>query len=286
VKWKERWHKTKQALEKNKKYDDLLKWFGNYDHAAVAFSGGVDSTFVLAAAQEAYGSKVLALTVKTPYIPDWELEEAIEFCKAHNIRHRIVQAGIIPEIQHNPENRCYLCKRHLFALLKEEALKDGFTRLFDGTNFDDSGMYRPGLKALQELCIESPLLIKGFRKADIRHFSALKGLPTADKPSYACLLTRLPYNYEIKTEELERIERAEKYLISLGFGASRVRNHGNIARIEIPLDKMAGFVGSEKATMLTTYFHKLGYEFIALDLEGYRSGSFDKDLNKEQHESE
>jgi uncharacterized protein len=264
----------------SEKYDMLLHWLGRLENAAVAFSGGVDSTFVLASAQKVLGEKVLALTVKTPYIPDWELGEAKEYCRTNGIRHHIVYGDIIPEILHNPENRCYICKKHVFTILKKEAQQEGFNHLLDGTNADDSGVYRPGLAALLELGIKSPLLENGITKAEVRHFSAKLGLPTADKPSYACLLTRLPYNYEVKAEELIRVEKAERYLASIGLGASRVRNHGSIARIELEKSKIAEFVSSGEASKLASHFHELGYEFVTIDLEGYRSGSFDKRFNK------
>jgi len=261
------------------KYDMLLHWLGHIENAAVAFSGGVDSTFVLATAKKVLGNKVLALTVKTPYIPDWELAEAIAYCEENGINHRVVHAGIIPEITNNPENRCYLCKRYLFAVLKNEAKSAGFNDVLDGTNFDDSGAYRPGLAALQELGIKSPLLENGITKSEVRHFSAKFGLPTAEKPSYACLLTRLPYNYEVNTEELVRIEKAEQYLASIGFRAIRVRNHNTIARIEIEKDRMAEFISPEITAKVVSYFRDIGYLFVTIDLEGYRSGSFDKKIN-------
>lgn len=261
------------------KYDLLMQWLGRLENAAVAFSGGVDSTFVLAAAQKVHGEKVLALTVKTPYIPQWELDEAILYCKKNSIQHRIIYADILPEIANNPEDRCYICKRYVFTALKKAAQHEGFNHLLDGTNADDSGVYRPGLAALSELGIKSPLLENGITKPEVRHFSAQLGLPTAEKPSYACLLTRLPYNYEVKTEELLRIEKAELYLASIGYAASRVRNHGNIARIELEKEKIPEFVRSRESTNMVSYFHELGYEFVTIDLEGYRSGSFDKRLN-------
>jgi uncharacterized protein len=261
------------------KFDMLLNWLSRLENAAVAFSGGVDSTFVLAAAQQALGNKVFALTVKTPYIPEWELAEAIAYCKENGINHRIVHADILPEIMNNPENRCYLCKRHLFILLREVAKKEGFNYLLDGTNFDDSAVYRPGLAALKELGIVSPLLENGITKTEIRHFSAKMGLPTAEKPSYACLLTRLPYNYPVKADELKRIEKAERFLVSMGYPSSRVRNHGNIARIEVEKERMADLLSAKETTKLISYFHSLGYEFITIDLEGYRSGSFDHNTN-------
>lgn len=260
------------------KYEMLLHWFSRLQHAAVAFSGGVDSTFVLASAQKVLGEQVIAYTVKTPYIPDWELQEATEFCHRNNMRHRIIHAGILPAILNNPQNRCYLCKRHVFTLLKDEAFKDGFESLLDGSNADDSGIYRPGLAALQELGIRSPLLENGITKTEVRHFSRKLGLPTADKPSYACLLTRLPYDYAVKTEELERIEKAERYLNAMGYGTSRVRNHGTVARIELEKSRIMEFMHAQTSGELVNYFHGLGYDHVTVDLEGYRSGSFDTNL--------
>jgi uncharacterized protein len=260
------------------KYDKLLSWLGRLENAAVAFSGGVDSTFVLAAARLVLAEKVVAYTVKTPYIPEWEIDEAVSWCNKNGIRHQVISTGILPSILDNPENRCYLCKKHLFTMLKKEALRSGIAHLLDGSNADDSGVYRPGLAALEELGIKSPLLENGITKTEVRHFSARMGLPTAEKPSYACLLTRLPYNYPVKTSELRRIEKAERYLASLGYAASRVRNHGNIARIEIDKSRITDFSGTLASGTLVAYFRELGYEYVTLDLEGYRSGSFDKNI--------
>ncbi len=267
-------------MKNPEKYDMLLHWFGRLQHAVVAFSGGVDSTFVLAVAQKVLGEKVIAYTIKTPYIPLWEVEEAVDFCKKNGIRHKVVHTGILPEIMNNPENRCYLCKKHLFSLLKKEAQQEGISIVLDGTNADDSGIYRPGLAALQELGIRSPLLENGITKEEVRDFSGNLALPTAGKPSYACLLTRLPYHYEIKTEELERIEKAERYLACLGYGASRVRHHGSLARIELDRDSISAFVNSETVSKVVSHLRNLGYEYITVDLEGYRTGSFDKNLTQ------
>jgi uncharacterized protein len=260
------------------KYDQLLKWFGQLQHAVVAFSGGVDSTFVLAVAHKMLGMKAMAFSVKTPYIPQWEIDEATTFCSENGIRHKVLHAGILPAIMHNPENRCYLCKKHLFTLLKKEALQEGFEVILDGSNADDTGIYRPGLAALQELGIRSPLLENGIKKEEVRQFSRNLGLHTAEKPSYACLLTRLPYNYEVSDNELKRIEMAERYLATLGYAASRVRNHGYIARIELDNSSIAAFMNSPAVSETVAFFSKLGYHYITLDLEGYRSGSFDNNM--------
>jgi uncharacterized protein len=264
----------------DEKYKSLLQWMGALPNAAVAFSGGVDSTFVLVTAQKVLGNRALAFTVKTPYIPDWEMEEAIAFCKERKIQHRIIEAGILDEIRHNPENRCYLCKKHVFNILKTEAAKEGIDSVLDGTNADDTGVYRPGLAALRELEVRSPLLENGITKTEVRAYSKILELPTADKPSYACLLTRLPYHTEVIPAELMRIEKAERCLAALGYGASRVRHYGSTARIELEKARIAEFIQSGSAEQVVQEFHNLGYQFITLDLEGYRTGSFDRHLTK------
>ena len=257
-------------------YLKLLEWMKHLGNAAVAFSGGVDSTLVLTAARDSLHENVLAFTVKTPYIPEWEVKEAVLFCKERGIRHQVIHKDMPDEIGKNPENRCYLCKKQLFTMLKAEALRQGFDHILDGTNADDSGTYRPGLAALKELGIKSPLFETGINKLKVRQRSVSMGLPTADKPSYACLLTRMPYNYEVRNDELERIEKAEVFLASLGFRNSRVRNHKNIARIETDREKMQDFTQDAVILKVTSYFHDIGYEFVTLDLDGYRSGSYDK----------
>lgn len=265
-------------------YQQLQQWFNPHDKVAVAFSGGTDSTLLLEIAHRMLPDHVLAITLKTPYIPQWEVDESTTFCNSRKIQQIIVHSEIIPEIKNNPENRCYLCKRHLFSLLKEEAAKHGFSTLMDGTNNDDSGVYRPGLAALQELGIKSPFLELGITKTDIRTLSLHFGLPTAEKHSNSCLMTRFPYNYEITVDELVRIEKAERYMSSLGYEGCRVRSHRTIARIEIEKKRIAEFVISEENGKLAGYFHKIGFEFITVDLEGYRSGSYDKSLNQQKYE--
>jgi len=263
-------------MNEHGKYDSLVQWLEKTGKIAIAFSGGVDSTFLVAVAKRTLHQNVLALTVKTPYIPDWEVEEAIDFCRSEKINHRIIQADIIPGLLSNPLNRCYICKVHVFSMLREEAAAMGFDNLADGTNADDKGVYRPGLKALHELQIKSPLMDKGFTKEEIRKYSKKLGLPTAGKPAYACLLTRLPYNNKIDREVLLRIEKAERFLMSLGFPGSRVRNHGDMARIEAEKIYLPQLVKKDTASQIVSYFHDLGYCTITIDLEGYRSGSFDK----------
>lgn len=256
------------------KYDNLIAYLKKLGNVAIAFSGGVDSTFLLVASKEALNDKVLALTVRAPYIANWEIDEAVELCKNLGISHQIVDAGIPDEIKKNPTDRCYLCKRKIFSTLIEKAGSHGIVHILDGTNHDDPSDHRPGLRALKELGIVSPLLETGITKADIRKFSKQLGLPTWDKPPYACLLTRLPHGVEVKPEELTRIEVAEKFLMDLGYRAIRVRAHGNLARIETDIEVLQELSSSDIANQIVAKLREIGFEYVTLDLEGYRTGSF------------
>lgn len=272
-------------VEAEARYEKLMDHLKGLKKAAVAFSGGVDSTFLLHSAQKVLGKNVIAFTVKTPYIPDREVEEALSFCRKEGIRHRLIHDRIIEGILKNPVNRCYICKRHIFNTLRLEAEKEGFVHLLDGTNADDTGDFRPGLQALSELHVISPLLQNGLTKEDIRYLSRSFGLPTADKPSYACLLTRLPYDHEVDISELKRIEKAEVYLGKLGYPDSRVRSHGKIARIELKRSNMKKFVEGKAAEKVATYLKSIGFDHVTMDLEGYRTGSFNETLKTGRNES-
>jgi len=261
-------------------YKRLLNNLRKLNHAAVAFSGGTDSTLLLWAAREALGDKVLALTVKTPYIPDWEIEEAASFCQEHTIRHEVIELPFPLIIRGNPEDRCYKCKRQLFERLLEEAAARSIDTVMEGTNADDMDDYRPGFKALRELKIISPLLESGLSKAAVRAISKSIGLATWDKPAYACLLTRLPYNQPVDDDTLARIEKAELFLIRSGYRAVRVRVQDNTVRIEMDGELMPRFITSGFYIKTSAYLKSLGFRFISLDLEGYRKGSFNSTLEK------
>jgi len=262
------------------KYKHLLAFLKQYKNAAIAFSGGTDSTFLLMAASEVFGDNVLAITASTPYIPKWEIAEADDFCKTHNIKHKIIELSFPEVIRDNPENRCYLCKHTLFGIILKEAQNEGIGNVFDGTNADDLSDYRPGIRALHELGIISPLLECGFSKNDIRELSKSMGLKVWDKPAYACLLTRLPYNQAVKDSDFERIEKAEQFIEKSGFRPVRVRVQGNDARIEMSRDLFMRFMDENFYVKVVNYMKSLGFSFVSLDLEGYRKGSYNLTIEK------
>jgi uncharacterized protein len=234
----------------------------------------------LITAHDILGDKVTAYTVKTPYIPDWEINEARSFCSAHHIRHAVIELAFPEIIRDNPEDRCYRCKRQLFEILLKETSASGIERLIEGTNADDMKDYRPGFKALQELSIGSPLLESGLTKTAVRALSKSMGLPTWDKPAYACLLTRLPYNRTIFEPDLARIEKAEVFLIKAGYRSVRVRTEDNIARIEMDKELIIPFITSGFYKKTAAFLKSIGFRIVSLDLEGYRTGSFNSTIKK------
>ncbi|MCY6370889.1 ATP-dependent sacrificial sulfur transferase LarE [Clostridium ganghwense] len=265
----------------NDKYNKLLEYLKELKSAAVAFSGGVDSTFLLKAAKEALGDKVIAVTVVSPYIPNWEIEEAKELVAELGIKHEFVEVPVImDEIKFNPDNRCYLCKKAIFTKIKEFASKNGYKYVLDGTNLDDTKDYRPGLIALRELKIKSPLLENNLTKNDIRELSKELGLKTWKKPAYACLLSRIPYGNEIKIEELQRVEKAERYLMSIGFEAVRVRCHKDLARVEVQREDRHKLFNEGLLDSISTNLKEFGFKYVSLDMEGYRVGSLNETLKE------
>ncbi len=264
-------------------YQQLLLHLKKMKRAVVAFSGGVDSSLLCYAAHEALAEGVLAITIKTPYIPAWEIEEALLFADKYNIAHKVISQPTPANITQNPPDRCYLCKKELFKAIQNEATKLGIETIIEGSNQDDLSDYRPGMRALKELNIASPLLQLGMTKETIRTLSREIGLPTWDKPAYACLLSRIPYHTEITTTELERIAKAELVLRELKISGSRVRSHGDIARIEVPI---ASFTAIMAPTLRTLLIHKIkacGYIYVTLDMEGYQTGSLNKTLSNDNH---
>ena len=246
--------------------------------AAVAFSSGVDSTFLLRVAHEELGENVVAVTVRSHSFPKREQDEAAAFCTREGIRQVVVDSEelVIPGFRQNPTNRCYLCKKELFTKILEIARAEGLSAVAEGSNMDDLGDYRPGLQAVRELGIRSPLREAGLTKDDIRALSKRMGLPTWNKPSFACLASRFPYGEEITVERLTRVERAEQYLLDLGFGQVRVRSHGDLARIELCAADIPKAI--EQREKIHAALKGFGFAYVALDLQGYRTGSMNETI--------
>lgn len=254
--------------------------------AAVAFSSGVDSTFLLRVAHEELGERVVAVTVRSRTFPKREMDEAAAFCRENGVRHEIIDTCEldIPGFAENPPDRCYLCKRAIFGKIIAFAQANGLAAVLEGSNKDDDGDYRPGRRAIMELGVISPLREVGLTKDEIRALSRKLGLPTADKPSFACLASRFPYGERITAEGLERVERAEQWLMDAGLGLKqlRVRSHGDMARIEVPpadIPRLAARAGEIAAA-----FKDIGFTYTTLDLRGYRTGSLNEAvINRVEH---
>ncbi|WP_138203084.1 ATP-dependent sacrificial sulfur transferase LarE [Haloimpatiens lingqiaonensis] len=252
------------------KYLKLLEYIKTLDSCVVAFSGGVDSTFLLKACIDALGDNVLAVTIDTPYIPRWEIKEGKDFAKKLKVKHKFINIPIMDEIKNNPIDRCYLCKKQVFSAIKKLASEEGYKHVVDGTNYDDTKDYRPGMKALKELGIKSPLMYMEFNKRHIRDLSKELGLSTWKKPAYACLLSRIPYESYIKIEDLKKIEKSEKYLMNIGFKAVRVRCHGDLARIEVDKNDFKNILEEELLDVIGDKLKEYGFKYVTLDVKGYR----------------
>lgn len=263
------------------KLAQLKSLLSRCDKVAVAFSGGVDSTFLLAVAAETFSpNNLLALTATAPLFPARECAASAALAEALGVRQVFIDCNPLEldEVASNPPLRCYHCKHHLFVKLREQALAMGFTNLLDGSNLDDLEDYRPGRKALEELGIASPLLEAKLTKTDIRTLSRQAGLATADKPALACLASRFPYGTQITPERLQQVERCEDFMRQHGFRTFRVRYHGETARIEVHLDEMPGIMKDGVRDALLTAFKAAGFTYVALDLQGYRTGSLNENL--------
>ena len=268
-------HDKYRVLQEN------LKALGS---AAVAFSSGVDSTFLLKAAQEALGDKVIAVTASSCSFPKRELEEAKAFCEKNGIRQIIVESEEldIDGFRQNPKNRCYLCKHELFEKIWEIAKENGMNAVAEGSNMDDNGDYRPGLIAVKELGVSSPLRQAELSKAEIRELSKEMGLPTWDKQSFACLSSRFVYGETINEQKLGMVDKAEQLLLDMGFHQVRVRIHGNIARIEVLSGEITKIVEEKNRMKIASKLKEYGFDYVTLDLLGYRTGSMNETLEDKE----
>ncbi|MDD5170758.1 MAG: ATP-dependent sacrificial sulfur transferase LarE [Syntrophales bacterium] len=245
---------------------------------AVAYSGGVDSTFLMKVAHEVIGDRAIAVTARSSTFPEREFREAADFTRAEGIRHIVIQSEEldIEGFSDNPVNRCYLCKHELFSKITEVAKENGSKYIAEGSNTDDLGDYRPGMLAVKELGVVSPLREAGLGKDDIRQLSRQMGLPTWDKPAFACLSSRFPYGQRITPEKLQMVDRAEQFLLDLGFRQVRVRHHGDMARIEVSAAERSRFFDEALMDRVHERFREIGFSYTALDLRGYRTGSMNE----------
>ncbi len=272
--------------ELNKKYKALQNYFKQLGSVAVAFSSGVDSTFMLKVAHDVLGNKAVAITARSHSFPAREKNEAADFCKKEGIEHIFIDSEEldIPGFKQNPKNRCYLCKHELFEEIIQVAKQHGLAYVCEGSNLDDNGDYRPGLQAVAELGVKSPLRECNLWKSEIRAISKELGLETWKKPSFACLASRFVYGETISVEKLDMVDKAEQLLIDLGFVQERVRIHsfgtgetsGTIARIEVNPDEFTKLVQNREK--IVSEFKKLGFNYVSMDLQGYRTGSMNETL--------
>ncbi|GBC92040.1 NH(3)-dependent NAD(+) synthetase [bacterium HR15] len=266
------------AHELQAKYDHLRAILQEMGSVVIGLSGGVDSTLLVKVAYEVLGDRCLAVIGESEAFPEGEIEEAKRLAEQIGVRIRLVRTHELnnPLFQVNRPDRCYHCKTELFTVLRRVADEEGIEWIADGSHVDDLGDYRPGMRAAQEFGVRSPLLEAGLRKAEIRELAHALGLPIWDKPSFACLSSRFPYGMPITRERLLQVDRAERFLRELGFRQVRVRHHQTIARIEVPPDDFPRLL--QHAPAIVDHLKSLGYTYVALDLEGYRSGKMNDTL--------
>ena len=264
-----------------KKVDKLKACIHELGSVLVAFSGGVDSTFLLAMARETLGKeRVLAVTASSPIYPSREREKAKSFAKKRDIRHMVIPSWQMKNKRFvsNPLDRCYYCKKGLMQQLLEIAQNQGLASVADGANVDDMDDFRPGLRAAYEMGVVAPLVEAGLRKKEIRTLSKQMGLPTWDNPSMSCLATRIPYGEPITDQKLRMVEEAEDFLLRMGFTQVRVRHHGSVARIEVLGKEVKRFMQEELRMKVIARLREIGFNHVALDLEGYIRGKMNREL--------
>jgi uncharacterized protein len=264
------------------KFERLRAIFAPMPSVIVAFSGGVDSTFVLKVASDVLGRRVLALTTTSPTMPDQDRRSAVEMAGRMGARHLIIESNEleVPGYAQNPLNRCYLCKHNLFTVCEAKARELQIDTIVDGLNLDDLHDYRPGIKAAAELSIRHPLVEAELTKAEIRQLSRRLDLPTWDRPASPCLSSRFPYGTTITEAALRQVESGEQLLHSLGFSVARVRYHGEVARIEVETDKLPVLLSPAIRENLDAEFKRIGFRFVTVDLKGFRSGSLNEGIEQ------
>jgi len=266
------------------KYETLKENMKKRGSAAIAYSGGVDSTFLVKVAHEVLGDKMIAVTATSSTYPERELKEAIKYAKDMGVKHLIISSEElnIEGFASNPTNRCYYCKKELFTKINAIANENGAQYVFDGSNIDDDGDYRPGMQAARELEVISPLKEAKLTKDDIRELSKDLGLPTWNKPAFACLSSRFPYGNEITAPKLKMGDEAEQFLLDMGIRQVRVRHHGEIARIEVAPEERVQFFDVEVMNRIGERFKEIGFTYVTLDMLGYRTGSMNEVLTAEE----
>ncbi len=272
-----------QLQEKFQLLKDNIKKRGS---AAVAYSGGVDSTFLIKVVHDVLGDNMIAVTATSSTYPERELKEAIQYAKTIGVKHVIISSEEldIEGFASNPINRCYFCKKELFSKISAIAKENQMNYVFDGSNINDDGDYRPGMQAARELEVISPLKEAQLTKEDIRVLSKELGLTTWDKPAFACLSSRFPYGNNITAPKLKMVDEAEQYLLDLGIRQLRVRHHGEIARIEVAPEEREKFFNMEIMDKIGEKFKQIGFAYVALDILGYRTGSMNEVLKEEEKE--
>lgn len=268
------------------KFENLKELIKSYEKLVISFSGGVDSSFLARVAHDVLGDNVLAVTARSATYPEREFKEAVEFAKTYGIPHRVIVSEEleIDGFSQNPVNRCYLCKTELLDKVIDIAKNEGYNYVAEGSNKDDLGDFRPGLQAVKEHGVVSPLREAGLTKDDIRELSKELGLKTWNKPSFACLSSRFPYGQTITVEKLNMVDKAEDFLLNKGFTQVRVRHLGDTARIELLADDISRMLDPELREETVKLLKSLGFIYITLDLAGYRTGSMNEVLDKKTRE--